>query len=130
MNKKRLSKEELMMGIAELVSKRSTCSRLQVGSVITDSTMKEIISYGYNGNYSGGPNECDSDEIGNCGCIHSEINSLIKAKQRGEIIFITFAPCLMCAKAIINSGIKKVYYKKDYRNKSGLNLLKGIITKL
>jgi len=121
----RISKKELMMRIAESVSERSTCSRLQVGSVLTCKDMIHIKGYGMNGNYKGGPNKCDSDDSGACGCIHSEINCLVKSFNRGEddILFVTDSPCINCAKVIINSNIKKVYYRNEYRIKDGLNLL-------
>lgn len=122
---KRITKQKLMMNIAEEVAKRSTCERLQVGTVITDRTMKEIKAYGYNGNYSGGPNYCDRKGEGNCLCVHSEINALIKpGRISGEIMFVNYSPCISCSKAIINSGIKKVFYRNAYRDTSGLRLLK------
>lgn len=125
----RPSKEEIMMKLAESVSLRSSCKRLHVGSVITSYDFKNIKAYGYNGNYAGGPNECDVDLQGNCGCVHSEINALIKAKiEETDVIFITDSPCVSCAKCIINSGIKIVYYRRDYRSQDGLNLLKKMIT--
>lgn len=115
----------MFMEIAFIVSKRSTCLRLQVGTVITDSEMLNILAIGYNGNYSGGPNVCDSDVPGSCGCVHSEINALIKPNSaRERIMFITDSPCEVCAKAIINSGIKKVHYKNEYRITKGLKLLR------
>ena len=79
-----ISKKELMMKFAEMIATRSTCKRLQVGTVITDWTMRSIRSYGYNGNYRGGPNTCDRSTPGNCGCIHSECNALINATERGS----------------------------------------------
>lgn len=122
----RITKEKLLMDFAVSVSGRSTCRRHKVGTVITDSTMREIRSYGYNGNWAGGPNDCDSDRIGECGCIHSECNALINAKKRdsGDILFVTLSPCINCSKMIINAGIKKVYYHEIYRLKDGINLLR------
>lgn len=113
---------------AELGSRRSTCRRLHVGSVITDKDLRKVLSWGYNGNYAGGPDGCDSNEPGNCGCIHSEINALILCpKEKGMIMFVTDSPCLMCAKCIINSGVETLYYKREYRDKTGLNLLRSKI---
>ena len=118
-------KVQFMMGVAILASRKSTCDRLKVGAVVCDKDLKTIHSYGYNGNYSGGPNKCDNPEEGNCSDIHAEINALIKPnREKGEIMFITDSPCLMCAKSIINAGIKKVYYLREYRDSSGLKLLK------
>lgn len=128
----RISTQEMYMRMAEIVATRSTCKRLKVGSVITDPTMLSILSIGYNGNYSGGPNVCDSDEIGNCGCIHSEVNALIKAdnKIKNKILFVTNLPCKSCAKLIINSGFFTVYYRNDYRLKEGKELLEKVKIKV
>lgn len=120
----RLSREETYIRIAEIASKRSTCRRLQVGAVIVDSLHPGTIRFGYNGNYSGGPNQCDSSEAGNCGCLHAEINALIKPGY-GTEMFVTVSPCMNCAKAIINSGIEKVYFREEYRDKAGIELLKS-----
>lgn len=121
----RITKEQMYMEIAGVISKRSTCSRLQVGSVITDASMKNILSIGYNGNYAGGPDHCDTEEAGLCGCIHSEINAIIKCPSvEDRVMFITDSPCVTCAKTIVNSGIKIVYYRREYRVKDGLRLLK------
>jgi len=60
--------------------------------------------------------------------LHSEMNSLMKVAKSNEstdgaVLFCTHAPCLDCAKAIYQSGIKVVYYKNSYRNDDGLNFL-------
>lgn len=115
------------MEMAESAKKLSTCSRRQVGVIITDWSMSRVVSIGYNGNYSGGPNACDRpDDIGNCGCLHAEDNALVKAPY-GEgklILFTTLSPCITCAKRIINSSVRKVVYHDAYRNHEGLDLLK------
>ena len=124
--KKRVSKEEMYMRIAEIASLRSTCKRLQVGSIVINSDFTNILAMGYNGNYMGGPNDCDSDEPGNCGCLHSEVNAIAKCNymDKNKILFVTNQPCKMCAKLIINSGFMRVYYRKSYRLKEGIELLK------
>ena len=114
----------MYLKIAQAVAQRSTCHRLQVGTVITDENMWSIISVGYNGNYAGGPNVCDSHESGHCGCIHSELNALIKPGVGKHTAFITHSPCVSCAKAIINAGIKRIYFKEAYRDVAGAKLLK------
>jgi hypothetical protein len=52
---------EVYMRMAEELAKRSTCSRLQVGTVITDGALEHVASIGYNGNARGFPNRCDTD---------------------------------------------------------------------
>lgn len=111
--------------VAEIFSKRSTCNRLSVGCVITNSEMTSILSIGYNGNAKGLNNCCDSDEPGNCGCIHSEVNALIKCDYsiKNKKMFVTHSPCKMCCKLIINAGISHVYYLNEYRDMSALQIL-------
>lgn len=116
---------QVMMDAAALVAQRSTCARAQVGVVIADITLHQILSFGYNGNWAGGPNECDGTGEGACGCIHAEENALIKLASSFEArLFTTTSPCVYCAKRIINQGrIKHVYYAERYRDPSGLVLL-------
>ncbi len=51
---------EVYMRMAEELAKRSTCSRLQVGTVVTDAKLENVLAIGYNGNAKGLPNRCDS----------------------------------------------------------------------
>src|SRR5436190_22672404 len=75
----RIPLEEVYMRMAEELAKRSTCARLQVGTVITTSDLTQVLGIGYNGNARGLPNRCDSTTPGSCGCLHSEQNALLKA---------------------------------------------------
>ena len=88
---------EVYMRMAEELAKRSTCSRLQVGTVITDQALENVLAIGYNGNARGLPNKCDSSVPGNCGCIHSEMNALVKApgNVRDKVVFVSASPCVM-----------------------------------
>ena len=117
--------EEIFMDLALSVAKRATCSRLQVGSVMTSIDYRKVLAIGYNGNASGLHNGCDRDQPGNCGCQHSEINLCINCDSpRGtdKIVFVTHLPCQMCAKALINLGnVKKVYYANLYRDTTSLS---------
>lgn len=123
---------EVYMRMAEELAKRSTCRRLQVGTVVTDARLENVLAIGYNGNARGLPNRCDSAVPGACGCIHSEVNALVKApgSVRDKVVFITNSPCLMCAKLIINSGVTHVYYRQAYRDPTGLEILQeaGVTT--
>lgn len=116
---------EVYMRMAEELAKRSTCARLQVGTVITDAWLENVLAIGYNGNARGLPNRCDSTVPGSCGCIHSEINALVKAPggMRDKVVFLTDSPCVACAKAMINSGVTHVFYRRKYRDPSGVELL-------
>jgi dCMP deaminase len=125
---------EVYMRMAEDLAKRSTCARLQVGTVVTDALLENVVAIGYNGNAKGLPNRCDSTVPGNCGCIHSEVNALVKAPggMRDKVVFVTDSPCVTCAKLMINSGATHLFYRRPYRDPSGLELLEsaGVTTVL
>jgi len=118
---------EVYMRMAEELAKRSTCARARVGTVITDAVLSNVLGIGYNGNASGLPNRCDSPEPGRCGCIHSEMNALVKAPGavRDKVVFVTTSPCPMCAKLIIQSGVTHVFYRSAYREPTGLDILRA-----
>ncbi len=116
---------EVYMRMAEELAKRSTCSRLQVGTVLTDPRLENVLAIGYNGNARGFPNECDSPEVGKCGCIHSEMNALVKAAGhvRDKVAFVSASPCPMCAKLMIQANISYVFFRDAYRDPKGLEVL-------
>ncbi len=116
---------EVYMRMAEELAKRSTCARLQVGTVITDAHLQNVVAIGYNGNARGFPNRCDSTEAGKCGCIHSEMNALVKSpgQMSGKVAFITASPCVMCAKLMVQANVAHVFYREEYRDRSGLEVL-------
>jgi dCMP deaminase len=123
------------MDVAEITSKLSHARRMKVGAVIVKD--RNIISFGYNGMPSGMDNNCE-DEVRNVyndstlttkpEVIHAEANAICKLARQGNSgqdasMFITIAPCVECAKLIIQTGIKNVYYGQQYRDNTGLNLL-------
>jgi dCMP deaminase len=125
---KRPAMTELMMQVAHLMASRSTCLRLHVGCVITDIGMTTIYSIGYNGNYRGGPNECDRSDVGDCGCLHAEDNALVKLRTEAKnlMLFTTHSPCPACAKRIVNQGsIRSVWYGTEYRDATCFQILRA-----
>jgi dCMP deaminase len=121
---------EIYLKLARLMASRSTCKRLQVGTVITTTDYRKVLAVGYNGNATGLPNSCDRDEAGNCGCLHSEENAVINCdapRSVEKIVFVTHLPCVACAKRLINLGnVKKIYYGEDYRVRDSLEILKTV----
>ncbi|MFK7873708.1 MAG: cytidine/deoxycytidylate deaminase family protein [Oligoflexales bacterium] len=111
--------EDIYLDLATTMAKRSSCKRLQVGTVITSTDYRKVLAVGYNGNASGLHNGCDRDEPGNCGCLHSEENAVINCdspRSTEKIVFVTHQPCVNCAKRLINLGsVTKVYFRKKYR---------------
>ncbi|MBN21291.1 MAG: hypothetical protein CL678_08380 [Bdellovibrionaceae bacterium] len=126
----RPSFEEIYMQLAKTISARSTCKRLQVGSVITSTDYRKVLAVGYNGNATGLQNSCDRDEPGNCGCLHSEENAVINCDAPRfieKVVFVTHLPCVHCAKRLINLGnVQKIYYDQDYRIRDSIALLESV----
>lgn len=130
----RISKTEYYLGIAEAVSRRSTCLRRQYGAIIVKND--EIIATGYNGSPRGTENCCDvgtcwrernyiphGTQYEACMAVHAEQNAIISASRRDMIDSTLYLvgfeigkripaeqtnPCKICEKMIINSGITKV----------------------
>jgi dCMP deaminase len=139
-NKKidRPSWDEYFLRIAHLVSTRSTCLRRRVGAVIVKE--KQVLATGYNGAPSG-IEHCDKvgclrQKLGVpsgerhelCRALHAEQNAFLQAAKHGtslkdSILYITTQPCSICAKMIINVGIKKVIIDGDYPDELALDLL-------
>lgn len=119
------------MKIALTVSTASYCKRKQVGAVIVKDN--NIVAIGYNGTISGSDNNCE-DCNGNTlnEVLHAETNAIAKCSASSTSscdseMYVTLSPCFDCAKIIIQSGIKRLYYLEKYRDESGLNLLKNKI---
>jgi dCMP deaminase len=117
------------MDIAHVAAKRGNCSRRKVAAVIVRD--ERILSTGYNGTprgikncFDGGCPRCASDtpsgkNLGECICCHGEENAIVQAAYhgiavKGATMYTTYSPCLLCAKMIINSGIKEVVYHQRY----------------
>lgn len=125
----RLSRDIVLMATAVIFSHRSTCRRKKVGAVL--SKEGRILATGYAGAPAGlphcSPTVCDLAQP----CrrtIHAEINTLVFAARYGistdgATLYCTCSPCLDCAKAIINAGIKRVVYYELYRDPEPLALL-------
>ena len=121
---------EIYLRLAHQLSERSTCKRLRVGTVITSTDFRKVLAVGYNGNATGLPNECDRDEPGNCGCLHSEENAVINCdspRHVEKLVFVTHLPCVACAKRLINLGnVRGIFYDQDYRIRDSVELLKSV----
>lgn len=91
---------------------------------------KMIISDGYNGTPSGFENICEGDDGKTLPYVlHAEANAITKVacsnnSSDGSTLYVTTAPCIECAKLIIQAGIKRVVYSQQYRLCDGVELLK------
>lgn len=113
--------------MARIWAENSYCRRRQVGALIVKDRM--IISDGYNGTPSGMENVCeDDDDVTKPYVLHAEANAITKIARSGNssdqaTLYVTAAPCLECAKLIIQAGIRRVIYSQPYRLDEGLRLL-------
>lgn len=114
--------------MAEIWAKNSYCKRRQVGALIVKDKM--IISDGYNGTPAGFENICeDENGVTKPYVLHAEANAITKVAKSGNssegaTLFVTASPCLECSKLIIQSGIKRVVYRDEYRLTDGVDLLR------
>ena len=112
--------------MALIWSENSYCQRRQVGALIVKDKM--IISDGYNGTPSGFPNVCEENNVTYPYVLHAEANAITKIARSGNnsdgaTLYVTDSPCIECAKLIIQAGIKRVIYGRQYRLTDGLELL-------
>lgn len=126
----RISRNQMLMEMATIVSKRSTCLRLQVGAVIA--LQGRILSMGYVGAPSGMPH-CTPDICNDKSpcerTIHAEANAIAFAARegirlQGSTMYCTHSPCMSCAKLILNTGIVEVIYLLPYRLVEPVELLR------
>jgi len=114
--------------MATVWAQNSYCRRKQVGALLVKDKM--IISDGYNGTPSGFENDCEDENFKTKSYVlHAEANAITKVAKsnnssEGATLYVTTLPCIECAKLIIQSGINRVVYSNDYREKAGLELLK------
>ena len=115
------------MNFAKALSTLSKCEERHVAAIITDKELTQIYSIGINGGPKG-LQDCLCRIDGKYGCLHAEQNALIKclSDAQDKVMFVTLAPCKQCAAAIINApgGFSKVYYHEDWKEDTGLKLLK------
>lgn len=119
---------ETWMIVARTIAERSYDPRLKVGAIVVSADNTQVLSVGYNGNYCGGPNEPESLEPGLSGFIHAEQNALVKLDfnfWKKKHMYVTDAPCRLCAKLCINAQLTRVVYDRPYRDMSGCDLLRA-----
>lgn len=114
--------------MASIWSENSYCERRKVGALIVKDKM--IISDGYNGTPSGFENVCEDDNnVTKPYVLHAEANAITKIARSsnnsdGATLYVTDSPCIECSKLIIQAGIKRVVYAREYRLTDGVDLLK------
>ena len=120
--------DDKYMEMASVWATNSYCKRRQVGALLVKDRM--IISDGYNGTPSGFENVCeDENGVTKPYVLHAEANAISKIAKSGNsaldaTLYVTASPCLECAKLIIQSGIRRVVYRDEYRLTDGIDLLR------
>jgi len=128
MDKKQQDLDQRYIRMAHIWSENSYCTRRQVGALIVKDKM--IISDGYNGTPTGFPNKCEDDNnVSLPYVLHAEANAITKIARSGNnsdgaTLYVTDSPCIECAKLIIQAGIRRVVYDREYRLTDGVNLLR------
>ncbi len=140
MKKNRPSWDEYWMKMAEVAITRSTCIRRQVGAVAVKDNW--LLAIGYNGAPSGIKhcgNDCEclrvklkipsGERAEICRAVHAEQNIIIQAAKYGAsldgaTLYVTVTPCFICAKMLINTGIKEIVCKGKYPDNMSEIMLK------
>lgn len=125
----RVTRDEIFMEMSKTLQKRSICKRNKVGAMILKDGRP--ISVGYNGPVGEHCKDC----LGEC-CdvsVHAEANAIAFAAKNGVstagcTMYTTLAPCINCAKLIVQAGIVRLVYDRNYRLEEGLKYLKAFIT--
>jgi dCMP deaminase len=131
--------DDYFMSLARLAERRSNCMKRRVGAVIVRDF--RVISTGYNGTprnvpncFDGGCGRCNSGtqcgrNLNECLCLHAEENAIVEAgRSRAEqgTLYCTTKPCLGCAKKIVQVGISRVVWGRDYSTEhNSLEFLAG-----
>ena len=124
---KQLALDRRYLRMAKIWAENSYCERRKVGALIVKD--KSIISDGYNGTPVGFENVCeDEDGLTKHYVLHAEANAITKLASStqssiGATVYVTDAPCIECAKLIIQSHIVRVVYSIEYRLSDGIDLL-------
>lgn len=125
---KQLELDSRYLRMAFIWAENSYCRRRKVGALIVKDKM--IISDGYNGTPAGFENVCeDENDLTKAYVLHAEANAITKIARSsnnsdGATLYVTDSPCIECSKLIIQAGIRRVVYARDYRLSDGINLLR------
>ena len=123
--------DETYLQIAEIVAKRATCPRRQVGCVITDANGR-ILSTGYNGVAHGQPHCIDTPcpaalmpsgaakDLA-CEAIHAEQNAclFLKEPRQADTIYLTISPCITCVKLLLGTAAQRIVLREHHHDSGG-----------
>lgn len=126
------SRNQAHLDSARAYARLSHAKRLKVGAVLVKED--RIIAVGYNGTITGGSNVCeeiiDGELVTVPEVIHAEMNVICFAAKNGistkdATLIITHSPCYNCSKTLVQAGVKEILYETEYRDTSGIDLLRS-----
>ncbi|MDF7637366.1 deaminase [Leuconostocaceae bacterium ESL0958] len=122
MTSQRISWHQYFIAQAAILSTRSTCNRRHVGAILVKEN--RIMASGYNGAVAGTPHCTEVGDYlvdGHClRAVHAEQNALMQAAKMGIAVdgadlYVTDFPCALCTKLLLQAGIQRIYFMRDYR---------------
>mgnify|MGYP001202327963 CR=1 FL=1 len=133
---RRPSWDEYFLQMAKLVATRATCPRRRVGAILVRD--HRVLATGYNGAVSGAPH-CDDvgclivvrDGRESCErAVHAELNAIIQCARNGvaavgATMYCTDFPCVVCAKAMVQAGVRRVVYLSEYPDPNSYEVLQA-----
>ena len=133
---RRPSWDEYFLRMARLAATRATCPRRRVGAILVRD--QRVLATGYNGAVGGAPH-CDDvgclivvrDGRESCErTVHAELNAIIQCARNGvatggSTMYCTDFPCVACAKAMVQAGVRRVVYLSEYPDPNSLDVLRA-----
>jgi dCMP deaminase len=134
---------KLWIDLCRRIAAVSNCPRGKFGAIIVDEESNTLVTSGYNGYLRGGSNLCGGlDECARearkiqsgtyieIGCVHAEMNAILNSARetvstKDKVLFVNGEPCEMCAKFIVQAGIKRVYVIGNVYRRNGLSILRA-----
>jgi dCMP deaminase len=126
------------MQMAQCIALHSKAIRKKVGAILV--TNHGVVLPGFNGTPAGMDNNCEEDKgydeltqsqilVTKPEVIHAELNCILKAAKEGvsvvdSVVYVTLSPCVQCAAMMVQSGVCRVVFGEQYRDNSGILLLK------
>ena len=126
------------MQMAQGIALHSKAVRKKVGAILV--TNHGVVLPGFNGTPAGMDNNCEEDKgydeltqsqilVTKPEVIHAELNCILKAAKEGvsvvnSVVYVTLSPCVQCSAMMIQSGVRRVVFGEQYRDNSGILLLK------
>jgi len=121
--------------MARVTATRATCPRRRVGAVLVRD--QRVLATGYNGSIRGAPH-CDDvgclivEKDGRESCertVHAELNAIIQCALNGvpakdSTMYCTDFPCISCAKAVVQAGVRRLVYLAEYPDRHSMEVLR------